>query len=141
MKVTDNPVVTIGKVLQKEGYSKGGSYTWPIWMVQLILEQLANRTPPADISPNIVFQAAPAMPAVKFIVQELPSINFIQKCRTYIRIIGEALADYLIGKVNQWDQLLYYGTVGLQIVLQNLVISAINKEHLCPLIISTFIIL
>ena len=75
MKVTDNPVVTIGKVLQKEGYRKGGSYTWPIWMVQLILEQLANRTPPADISPNIVFQAAPSMPAVKFIVRELPSIN------------------------------------------------------------------
>ena len=100
-----------------------------------------NDTPLAAISPIIASQADLTMPGVKFIVQELPSINFIQKCRTYIRIIGEALADYLIGKVNQWDQLLYYGTVGLQTVLQNLVISAINKEHLCPLIISTFIIL
>ena len=105
MKITSQPVFTIRKVPQKEGYGKGGSYTWLILMVQLILKQLINDMPPAAISPNIASQADLTMPGVKFIVQELPSINFIQKCRTYIRIIGEALADYLIGKVNQWDQL------------------------------------
>ena len=47
LKVTAQPVVIIGKVIQKEGLWKGGSFTFPIWMVQLILEQLLNGTPPA----------------------------------------------------------------------------------------------
>ena len=34
LKVTSQPVVTIGTVLQKEGVGKGGSYTWPIYTVQ-----------------------------------------------------------------------------------------------------------
>ena len=37
LKVTAQPVVNIGKVLQKERSGKGGSYTCTIWMVQLIL--------------------------------------------------------------------------------------------------------
>ena len=81
MKVTAPSVATIDKVLQKEGARKGGSYTWSIWIVQLILDQLVNGTPPAAISPNISFRAALAMPRVRVIVQELPSINFIRSCR------------------------------------------------------------
>ena len=77
MKVTTQTVVTIGKVLQKEGSGRGGSYTWTIWMVQLILEQFVNDTPPEAISPNIVSQAALAMIRVKASVQELHIINFI----------------------------------------------------------------
>ena len=42
MKVTAKSVVAIGKVIQKEGSRKVGSYTWPIWMVQIILEKLLN---------------------------------------------------------------------------------------------------
>ena len=53
LNITDQPVFTIGKVLQKEGSGKGGSYNWPIWMVQLILEHLVNGTPPSAISLNI----------------------------------------------------------------------------------------
>ena len=37
LKITAQPVVTIGSVIQKEGARKVDSYTWPIWMVQLIL--------------------------------------------------------------------------------------------------------
>ena len=37
IKANDHPVVAIGKILQKEVAGKGGSYNWPIWMVQLIL--------------------------------------------------------------------------------------------------------
>ena len=53
LKVTSQPVLTIGKVIQKNGAGKGGSYTWPTWMVQLILEQLVNDMPLSSISPNI----------------------------------------------------------------------------------------
>ena len=53
LNITDQPVFTIGKVLQEEVSGKGGSYTWPIWMVQLILEHLVNGMPLSAISPNI----------------------------------------------------------------------------------------
>ena len=77
MKVTSQPIVTFGKVPQKEVSGKGWSYNWPIWIVQLILEQLVDGTLPAAISTNIASQAPLAISRVKFIGQELPSINFI----------------------------------------------------------------
>ena len=89
------------------------------------MEQLVNSTLPAAISPNIVSQATLDMNGVKIIVQELPRINFIQKCRTILRIIGETLVDYSIGKVEQWDQLLSDGTGRRHIDLHDLVIGVI----------------
>ena len=53
-------------------------------MVQLILEQLVNGTPPEAISPNIASQADLAMPGVKVIVRELPSIKFIRLFQTIL---------------------------------------------------------
>ena len=103
MKVNAQPVVTIGKVPQKEGSRKGGSHIWPIWIVQLILEQLVNGTLLASISPNIASQFDMAMPGVKVIVQEIPIINFIWSCWTILRISGETLAYYCTGKVEQLD--------------------------------------
>ena len=58
-----------------------------------------NGTLPAAISPKITSQDALDTPGVKVIVQELPRINFIQKCRTILRIIGETLVAYHIGKL------------------------------------------
>ena len=84
MKVNAQPVVTIGKVPQKEGSRKGGSHIWPIWIVQLILEQLVNVMLPAFISPNISSQDYLDMPGVNVVVQELPRINFIQSYRMVI---------------------------------------------------------
>ena len=80
LKAIAQPLVTIGKVIQKEGAGKGGYYTWLIWMVQLILEQIVNGTPPAAISPTIASQDALAMTGVKVIMQELPRMNFIRSC-------------------------------------------------------------
>ena len=54
LNVTSRPVITIGKVVQKEVYGKGGSSTWPIWIVQPILEQHVNCMPPASISSNML---------------------------------------------------------------------------------------
>ena len=68
-------------------------------MVQIILGQLVNGMPPEAISPNIASQADLAMPRVKIIVQELPSIKFIWSCCMILLIIGETLAAYRVGKV------------------------------------------
>ena len=140
-KVTAHHIVTISKVLQKWGSGKGGSYTWTIWMVQLILEKIVNCMPPAAISLNIAYLDYLDMPRVKVIAQELPIISFIREFRTNLRIIGDTLTVYIIGEVEQWDKLLSDGTGRCQIFLHNLVIGIIDEERLCPLIISTSTIL
>ena len=86
LKLNSQPVVTIGKLLQKDVSGKGGSYNWPIWMVQLILENLVNGTPPGDIPSNIASKPDLAMPEVKVIVKEFPIINFIRSFRKILRI-------------------------------------------------------
>ena len=98
MKITSQPVFTIRKVPQKEGYGKGGSYTWLILMVQLILKQLINDMPPAAISPNIASQADLDMPWVKVIVQELPRINFIRKFRKFFELLVRPLWLIVLGR-------------------------------------------
>ena len=110
-------------------------------MVQIIFEKLVNGTTPAAISSNIVYQAALAIPGVRVIVQELPSINCIQSCQTILRIIGETLAAYRIVKVEKWDPFFSKGMGRRHNALQNLVIGVIYDECLRPLIISTYIIL
>ena len=44
MNENSQSVVAIGKVPQKEAAGKGGYYTWPICMVQFILDKLVNGT-------------------------------------------------------------------------------------------------
>ena len=58
-----------------------------------------------------------------------------------IQIIGETLADYRIGKVDQWDQLFSDGTGMHQTDLHNFIIGVIDEEHLHPLTISNSVIL
>ena len=110
-------------------------------MVQLILDNLVNGTPPEAIALNISSQDSIAMPGVTVIVQELPRINFIRSCWKFIRIIGETLVAYCTGKVEKWDQLLSDSTNRHQTALHILVIGVIDEERLRPIIHSTSIIL
>ena len=110
-------------------------------MVQLILEHLVNGTSPSSISLNIASQAALDITGVKIIMQDIPSINFIQKCRRILRIIVETLAFYCIGKMEQCNKLFYDSTGRHHTAIQNLVIDGIVEELLRPLILSTYIIL
>ena len=119
----------------------GGSYTWPIWMIHHILEQISNGTPPSAISPNIAYQATLAMPGVKVIAQELPRINFICSCQKILRIIGDILVVYRIVKVEIWDQLISDGMFRRLTTIKNLIIDVIDEKCLCSLIISTSMIL
>ena len=98
MKVTDQSIVTIWKVIHKEGAGKIGYNTWLVWTVTLILDNLVNDMPPAATSPNIVPQAALDMPRVKVIVQDIPRISFIWSCQMILQIIGKTLAYYRIGR-------------------------------------------
>ena len=81
------------------------------------------------------------MPGLKVILQDLPIIKFVRLFQMVIRIVGETLVNYHIGKVEQWYQLFSDGTGRRNTDLHNLVIVVIDEERLRPLILSTYIIL
>ena len=53
---TSNDIKEVRKI--KEGFGHGGTITWPLWMVQLILESLVNGTPPSSVPANIALHLA-----------------------------------------------------------------------------------
>ena len=75
---------------------KGGCHTWPLWMLQLILELLANGTPPSTIPSNIASHVAIMNKGV--LIKELPCLSYIRKCRITFRIVGKTLASYRLAK-------------------------------------------
>ena len=81
------------------------------------------------------------MSGVRVNVQDIPRITFIWSFRTILLIIGETLAAYRIGKVDQWDQIFSDGTGRHHNALQNLSVGVIDEERLHPLILSTSIIM
>ena len=123
----------------KEGIGHGGTVTWPLWMVQLILESLVNGTPPSSVPANIISHVAIMNPEIK--VKEVPSINFVRKCRTILRIVGETLAAYRLGKANDWQQLFSDGTSRRQSAIQNLIIGIKEDSKLRNIALSSSLIL
>ena len=107
----------IGKVSQ----GKRGSPSWPLFMYELIMEQLVNGTPPSAISDNILSFVSTFLPNT--IVKELPSIWTVRRTRTILLIVVEALAAYQLGKSLWWKQLFTDGTSRRQTFFQNLAIS------------------
>ena len=59
------------KVIEKEA-SKRGRSSWPLYIWDLILEQLVNGTPPSSVNANIVSHVKKFSPTT--IIKELPSI-------------------------------------------------------------------
>ena len=86
----------------------GGSHTWPLWMSQLVLEMLVNGTPPSAVPSNITSQIAIMNPDVK--IEDIPSISYVRKCCTILRIVGETLASYRLSKASNWQQMFTDGT-------------------------------
>ena len=101
-EVKNNKVSKAIRKVREEG-KHGGSHTWPLWILQLVLEMLVNGTPPSAVTSNIASQIAIMNPHMK--VLELPSLSYVRKCRTILRIIGETLASYRLAKAKDWQQL------------------------------------
>ena len=139
VEVSDAKKCTDIKFCKVTNQARGGAHTWPLWMVQLILEQLVNGTPPSAISANIASQAALTMPDRP--IHELPGINYIRNCRTVLRIIGETMTAYRLAKVPKWEQLFTDGTSRRQVALQNLIVGIMEDKELMPLILSSSMIL
>ena len=121
------------------GGKVNGGLTWPLWILQLILEMLVNGTPPSAIAKNIQSQAIITQPDI--IVHDLPCERYVLNCCTNLRILGETLTAYRLAKADVWQQLFTDGTNRRQIALQNLIISIKEDDELRPLVLSSAIIL
>ena len=84
-----DPNIDFNKNRDRHG-SRGGGTKGPLWIVQLILQQLVNVTPPTSIFQNIVSHVSPTIPSVE--------------SRTVLSIIGENLTAYYIPKSNNWEK-------------------------------------
>jgi hypothetical protein len=84
------------KKVRVDSLKPGGSVHWPLWMVQLTMEQLVHGTPPAAIIPNIASQAMITTPGVE--IESLPKIRWVQNCRSALRIVGETLTAYRLAQ-------------------------------------------
>ena len=89
--------------------TRGGTPKWPSWVVEMVLELLSHRTPPACISANILTVASILFPDGKSVL-ELPSTSFVRECRTLLVHTTKTLAAYTLGKVEKYDQLFNDGT-------------------------------
>ena len=134
--------VGVSKMLQFKKERKigrrGGSSKWPIPVVQIVIEQLVNGSPPTSIRCNIASFVALLMPTSD--ITELPGLSFIRECRVAINIIGETLTAYRLANATKWEQAFTDGTSRRQISLQNLVIALLDDETMKPLILSSSII-
>jgi hypothetical protein len=71
----------------------GGHSEWLPHVDKLILEMLANRTPPSCIQANI-FAMSRVLQPEQDIVKELPSLNHIKNLRTVLLYCTKTLAAY-----------------------------------------------
>lgn len=116
------PVKTIGKV--REG--KCGQARWPLYMWEIIIQQIVNGTPPSAINNNIVAMIETFSPST--VIRELPSIWTIRRARTVLLVIVQTLAVYRIAKAKKWEQLFTDGTSRRQVAFQDLIISIEEDE-------------
>ena len=91
------------KVIGKERIGNKGRPTWPMYIWELILEQLVNGTPPSLINTNIVAHVKKFLPSTK--IKELPSIWKIRLARTVILVVVQTLAAHNPSLADKWAQL------------------------------------
>ena len=85
-------------------------------MLQLILESIANGTPPSSIPANILSHLSIMNPDIE--IKQVPSISYVRRCRTILRLVGETLASYRLAKAEDWGQLFTDGTSRRQSAIQ-----------------------
>ena len=82
---------------------KGGVLQYEPAMPKLICECLAAGAPPSAIRPMLLTFAQTFHPTVE--VKSLPSLSYIHKGRTILKIIAESCSVLQLAKANKWKQL------------------------------------
>eukprot|EP00956_Cyclotella_meneghiniana_P011123 scaffold15566_cov34-Cyclotella_meneghiniana.AAC.1 len=118
-----------GKELENFRYVKvtktGKPKTWGPVVTQLVVEMLANGTPPSAISANILSVCKLLIPDAP-IIDELPSIRFVRSCRTVLLHLAKTLAAYEIASQEVFQQLFTDGTTRRQTEFQNVIIGVLT---------------
>ena len=74
-------------------------------------------------------------------IKKVPSISYVRRCRTILRIVGETLASYRLAKAEDWEQLFTDGTSRRQSAIQNLIIGIKEDGQLRNIALSSSIVL
>jgi hypothetical protein len=111
------------RVIAKQSPVSGrGPPTWPIWVVEMIMELLSHRTPPSCISANILTIANIMFPNHS-IIKELPSTNFIRETRSVLSNTTKSLAAYQLGQNTNWVQAHGDGTSRRHTTMENTIVA------------------
>ena len=108
--------------------ASGGTCEWLPHVDKLIIEMLANRTPPTCIQANILAMSR-VLHSELDIVRELPSVQHIKSMRTVLSTITKTLAAYRLGRATNWKQLHTDETSRHQVSIVNVVISIISADN------------
>ena len=130
------------KVMKKywtKNATRGGTPKWPSWVVEMVLELLSHRTPPACISANILTVASILFPNGASVL-ELPSTSFVRECRTLLVHTTKTLAAYTLGKVDKYDELFNDGTSRRQTSIENVIIGYMTENGFKTVTLSTSIL-
>lgn len=113
-------------VIKKEQVGSKGAPKWPVYIWELLMEQLVYRTPSSSINHNIISFVAKLAPDIE--IKELPSLWTIWRARTVLLIVVQTLAAYRLAKADKWGQLFTNETKRRQNSFQNLIISIEDDE-------------
>jgi hypothetical protein len=108
--------------------NSGGYTEWLPHVDKLILELLANQTPPSCIQANI-FAMSRVINSEQDIVKDLPSLKHIKNLRTVLLYITKTIATYQLGHARDWTQLHTDKTLRRQCSIVNVVISILNDDN------------
>ncbi len=100
---------------------------WLPYVDKLIIEMLANRTPPTCVQANLYAMAKVIMPNFE-VIKELPSLRYIRNSRTTLWLVTKTLAAYQLGKAKDWKQLHTDETSRCQTSLVNVVMSYLMED-------------
>ena len=111
------PIPRIGKVR----YGQRGAMQWPIFVWELIMEQLVNGSPPSAISDNIEMFVLKFSPTT--VIDGLPSLWTNRRGRSVLLVTVQTLSAYRLAKADKWGQLFTDGTSRRQEHRKDLLIS------------------
>jgi hypothetical protein len=78
---------------------------WSVGLDKVVMELLANRTPPTCIQTNLLAMARVFHPGQDVAVKELPCLETIRNMRAVLLCTTKSLAAYQLGLTSAWKQL------------------------------------
>jgi hypothetical protein len=115
------------KAIGHKRHGSRGQTSWPLYIWELIMEQLVIGVPPKAVFRSIAGIVKTFSPST--VINNPIHLATILRARTVLLVVVQTLASYRLGKANKWGQLFHDATSRRQVSFQNLVIS-IEEDQL-----------